>query len=164
MNLILAADENWNIGKNGDLLCFIPTDLAFFKEKTLNKTVVMGRKTLESLPGGKPLPKRRNIVLTRNKGFSCEGVEVVTCREELKKNIDELPENEVFIIGGGQIYRDFYKECDICYITKIFHKFEDADTSFVNLDEDDDFEARPLSPVHEENGYKFQMFEYVRKK
>ena len=73
MKLIVAADKNWAIGKDNDLLCHLPGDLKYFKERTTGKTVVMGRKTLESLPGGKPLPKRTNIVLTRDESFEKEG-------------------------------------------------------------------------------------------
>ena len=83
MKLILAADQNWAIGKDGGLLCHLPGDLKFFKEKTSGKTVVMGRPTLESLPGGKPLPKRENIVLTTNQEFQREGVTVVHSEAEL---------------------------------------------------------------------------------
>ena len=83
MKLIAAADKNWSIGKDGGLLCHMPGDLKFFKEKTLGKTVVMGRKTLDSLPGGKPLPGRTNVVLTRDENFHREGCIVIHSIEEL---------------------------------------------------------------------------------
>ena len=83
MNYIACVDENWGIGKNGDLLFSIKGDMKFFRETTLGKTVVMGRKTLLSFPGSKPLKIRRNIVLTKNRDFSCEGAEIVHSTEEL---------------------------------------------------------------------------------
>lgn len=163
MKLILAADENWAIGNKGGLLCHLPGDLKFFKEKTQGKTVVMGRPTLESLPGGKPLPKRENIVLTSNRDYEKEGVLVVHSEEELMQAVAGRDTDEVMIIGGGKVYRDFLAKCDTCYITKIYEKFE-ADTWFVNLDENPDFEVVWESDIQEENGIKYRFFEYSRKK
>ena len=83
MNFIVAVDEEWNIGNNGGLLVWIPEDLKQFKAKTINRVVVMGRKTLESFPGGKPLPDRANIVLTRQKSLPVQGIEVCNSYTEL---------------------------------------------------------------------------------
>lgn len=162
MKLILAADENWAIGNGGDLLCHLSGDLKYFKERTIEKTVIMGRKTLESLPGAKPLPKRQNIVLTSNRDYEVEGAEVVHSEEELNELIKPLDSNNVMIIGGGKVYRDFLAKCDTCYITKIYKKF-DADTYFVNLDEDPDFEVVWKSDLQTENDINYQFFEYRRK-
>lgn len=162
MKLILAADENWAIGKDGGLLCHLPGDLKFFKEKTQGKTVVMGRPTLESLPGGKPLPKRENIVLTSNQDYHVEGALVVHSEEELMQAVEGRDTDEVMIIGGGKVYRDFLPKCDTCYITKIYEKFE-ADTWFLNLDEMPEFEVAWKSDIKEENGINYQFFEYRRK-
>ena len=162
MKLILAADENWAIGKNGGLLCHIPGDLKYFKERTKGKTVVMGRPTLESLPGGKPLPGRDNIVLTSREDYSPQGVLVALSESELDKALNRYHSDDVFIIGGGKVYRDFLSKCDTCYITKIYEKFE-ADTWFVNLDEMAEFEVVWQSEVQEEKGIRYQFFEYRRK-
>lgn len=162
MKLILAADENWAIGKGGDLLCHLSGDLKYFKERTIGKTVVMGRKTLESLPGAKPLPKRQNIVLTSNEDYKVEGAEIVHSEQELENLIKTLDADDVMIIGGGKVYRDFLAKCDTCYITKIYKKF-DADTYFVNLDEDPDFEVVWKSDMQTENDINYQFFEYRRK-
>lgn len=162
MKLILAADENWAIGKGGDLLCHLSGDLKYFKERTIGKTVVMGRKTLESLPGAKPLPKRQNIVLTSNEDYKVEGAEIVHSEQELENLIKILDADDVMIIGGGKVYRDFLAKCDTCYITKIYKKF-DADTYFVNLDEDPDFEVVWKSDMQTENDINYQFFEYRRK-
>lgn len=162
MKLILATDENWAIGKDGGLLCHIPGDLKYFKERTRGKTVVMGRPTLESLPGGKSLPHRDNIVLTTRKDYAPEGVLIVHSADELDDVLTKYDSEDVFIIGGGKVYREFLPKCDTCYITKIYQKFE-ADTWFVNLDEMDEFEIVWQSEMQEEKGIRYQFFEYRRK-
>ena len=162
MRLILAADENWAIGREGSLLCHIPGDLKYFKERTSGKTVVMGRATLESLPGGKPLPRRDNIVLTRRQDYQKEGVLIAHDEEELGALLAGRNPDDVYIIGGGQVYRQFLPQCDVCYITRIYEKFP-ADTWFVDLDEDDRFEVSWKSRMQEENGIRYRFFEYRRK-
>lgn len=162
MKLILAADKNWAIGKDGDLLCHIPGDLKYFKERTAGKTVVMGRPTLESLPGGKPLPKRDNIVLSARVDYQVEGAKVAHSTEDLMGILTDYDSEEVFIIGGGKVYNEFLPLCDTCYITKIYQAF-DADTHFVNLDENKDFQVVWESEIQEENGIRYQFFEYRRK-
>lgn len=96
MNLIAAADENWGIGKNGGLLAHISGDMKYFRETTKGKIVVMGRKTLESFPGGKPLKNRVNIVLTGNKDFVPEGVVICHSVEETLEKLKEYPKEDVF--------------------------------------------------------------------
>lgn len=163
MRLILAADEKWGIGKNGGLLCHLPEDLKYFKEKTTGKTVVMGRVTLESLPGGKGLPNRRNIVLSRDPDFVAEGVETVSSEEELWSTLTGTKQEDIMVIGGEQIYKTLLPFCDICYVTKIYQDFQ-ADRFFVNLDQDENFTCKQISDVKtdETSGIKFQFFEYVR--
>lgn len=164
MKLILAADANWAIGKDGGLLCHLPGDLKFFKEKTTGKTVVMGRPTLESLPGGKPLPKRENIVLTTRGDYEREGAIIAHSEAELDELLAQRNTDEIMIIGGGKVYRDFLPKCDTCYITKIYQSFEGADTYFVNLDAMPEFQVVWESDVQEENGIRYQFFEYRRVK
>ena len=130
MNAIFSADKNWGLGKNGDLLVRIPEDLKDrFVPVTRNKYVVMGRKTLISLPGSKPLKNRTNIVLTRDKSFVCEGAVIVHSVEELSAYLKEnnVDTNDVCIIGGGEIYALFMPYCDKVYVTRINGEF-DADT------------------------------------
>lgn len=104
MQFIVAVDENWSIGKNGDLLYSIPEDMKFFRQTTLNKVVVMGRKTLESLPGQKPLPKRTNIVVTTNPTYAVEGALVCHSIEEVLETVKIYAPEDVFIMGGKAIY------------------------------------------------------------
>ena len=161
MKMILAADSEWGIGKDGALLCHIPEDLQYFKEHTLGKTIVMGRVTLESLPGGKGLPGRRNIVLTRDESFFAENAETVSSENELWSALTGTPTEDVYIVGGAKVYEEFLPFCDTVYVTKIYEKFG-ADRFFKNLDEDDDFETEAKSDVKEFEGIKYQFFEYRR--
>ena len=133
MNLIAAVDNNWGIGKDGKLLTSIPKDMKFFREKTTGNVVVMGRKTLESFPGQKPLPNRVNIVLTRDPHYHAEGAVIVHDMDELKKALQPYPDQSVFVIGGEAIYRQLLAECDTAYLTKIDHVF-DADAFFPDID------------------------------
>lgn len=162
MKLILAADKNWAIGYEGGLLCHLSGDLKYFKERTQGKTVVMGRPTLESLPGGKPLPNRENIVLTSRADYAPEGVLIAHSEEELEALLADRNPDDVMLIGGGKVYRDFLRKCDTCYITKIYDAFP-ADTWFVNLDEMPEFEVAWESELQEEKGIRYQFFEYRRK-
>ncbi len=162
MKLILAADRNWAIGYQNGLLCHLSGDLKFFKEKTYGKTVIMGRLTQESLPGAKPLPGRRNIVLTTRKDYAPEGFFTAHSEEELKELLEDCDTDEVFVMGGGRVYRDFLPKCDTCYITKIDAEFP-ADTWFVDLDESDEFEPVWESEPMEEKGIGYCFFEYRRK-
>ena len=162
MKLILAADRNWAIGKDGDLLCHLPGDLKYFKEKTVGKTVIMGRGTLESLPGKKPLPKRENIVISGNPDYAVPGAVVLHSHEELFDYIRDKDSDEVIVMGGGRVYRELLPYCDTCYITRIYESF-DADTWFVNLDEMPEFEIVWQSELQEENGIQYRFLEYRRK-
>ena len=162
MKLILAADRNWAIGKDGDLLCHLPGDLKYFKEKTVGKTVIMGRGTLESLPGKKPLPKRENIVISGNPDYAVPGAVVLHSHEELFDYIRDKDSDEVMVRGGGRVYRELLPYCDTCYITRIYESF-DADTWFVNLDEMPEFEIVWQSELQEENGIQYRFLEYRRK-
>ena len=135
MKLIAAVDENWGIGYQGNLLQRIPLDMKFFKEKTINKAVIMGRITYESLPNNKPLPNRINIVLTTSDSFFPE--EVIVCKSlvELLDQIKTLALNDIFVIGGEKIYSQLLPYCNEAYITKIYKKYT-ADKYLPNLDED----------------------------
>lgn len=162
MNLIVAVDEKWGIGCDNDLLASIPGDMQYFKEKTTDGVVVMGRRTLESLPKKRGLPKRINYVLTSNSGFEAERCIAVHSEEELFKELEQYDPEHVFIIGGESIYRKFYKNCDKCFVTKM-HADLHADKFMVNLDEDEAFKETWKSEMHSENGidYEFTLYERV---
>lgn len=134
MNLIAAVDKNWAIGKGNQLLVHIPADQKFFRETTTGKVVVMGRKTLESFPNGRPLKNRTNIVLTHNTNYSVPDAIVVHSLEELHEELKKYPSEDIYIIGGQKIYEQLVDACDVAHITKIDFAYS-ADAYFPNLDE-----------------------------
>ncbi len=124
---IVVTDLNNAIGKNNKLLCHLPADLKFFKTTTMGCPIIMGRKTFESI--GRALPGRKNIVITRNKDFKFEGVEIYHSVEDCMKN---LKEEKVFVIGGAEIYKQTLPFTNEIYRTLVKHKFE-ADTFFPEI-------------------------------
>lgn len=134
MKLIAAVDKNWAIGNKNQLLVSIPEDMKFFRQQTTGNVIVMGRKTLESFPAGRPLPNRTNIVLTTNPDYQVRGAIVVHNQEELEAELAKYNSDDIYIIGGESIYNQFVDLCDIAYITKIDYAYE-ADAYFPNLDE-----------------------------
>ena len=132
-SIIAAVAENYAIGKDNDLLCHLPGDLKRFKQITSGNTVIMGRKTFLSLPNG-ALPNRRNIVISRSQNLNFKNVEIVASIGEAIKICDADKEN--FIIGGGEIYKQFLPFVDKIYLTKI-HAVFDGDTFFPELNCDD---------------------------
>ncbi len=163
MNLIVAVDKNWAIGKSNKLLVSIPADMKFFRETTMGNVVVMGRKTLESFPGGQPLKKRTNIVLTKDKNYKVKDAIVVNSIEELLEELKKYNSESIYVIGGESIYRQLLPYCDMAHITKIDHAYE-ADTFFPNLDEDKEWE---LTGVSEEMTYfdlEYVFARYERRK
>ncbi len=147
MNLIAAVDENWAIGNQNKLLASIPEDMKFFRETTTGKVVVMGRKTLESFPGKKPLKNRTNIVLTANPSYQVEGATVVHSLDELHEELKKYDSDDIFVIGGESIYRLLLDECDKAYITKIAYSYT-ADAYFPNLDERKEWKVVKESEEH----------------
>ena len=134
MNLIAAVDKNWAIGKNNELLVSIPNDMKMFRQMTTGKVVVMGRKTLESFPNGLPLKNRVNIVLTKNQNYQVKGAIIVHSVEEVLEELKKYDSEDVYVIGGEQIYRQMLPYCDTAHMTKIDHAYE-ADAYFPNLEE-----------------------------
>ena len=158
MQAIVAVTEDWGIGKSGRLLFHIKEDMQRFKRLTMGHTVIMGRKTLESLPGKKGLPGRRNIVLTANPDFTAENAEVASTPLAALFAAG----TEDFCIGGERTYRTFLPSCDKVFVTKIFAE-ADADAYFPNLDTDPAWKISYKSPMKEENGVKYCFVNYVRK-
>ncbi len=139
MNLIVAVDKNWSIGNQGQLLVSIPEDKRLFREETLGKVIVMGRKTLESLPGKQPLYGRVNIVLTKNPDYKVKGAIVCHSFLEVMEELGKYQENDCFIIGGQSMYEQFLPLCNIAHVTYIDYLYN-ADTHFPNLDQDSEWE------------------------
>lgn len=161
MNLIVAVDKNWAIGKDNKLLVSIPADMKFFRETTRGNIVVMGRKTLESFPQGQPLKQRVNIVITNNKDYKVRGAVVVNSVEEAVEECKKY-EGEVFVIGGESIYRAMLPYCDTAYVTRIDHAYE-ADTYFPNLDEDPEWEMTGDSEEQTYFNLEYFFAKYERK-
>lgn len=158
MNLIVAADEEFAIGKNGTMPWHISEDLKYFKKMTSGKSVIMGRKTLESFPGGKPLANRKNVVLSRKKDLKIDGAIIVnTIKDAVLQAGDDC-----FVIGGGEIYKMFLPYVKYAYVTKIYKSF-DADTYMVNLDRTSGWECIKKGNVLTENGVDFSFDVYENK-
>lgn len=158
MNLIVAVDKNWAIGKENKLLVSIPQDMKFFRETTIGKVVVMGRKTLESFPGGQPLKQRTNIVLTTDRNYSVKDAVVVHTIDELLEEVKKYNDEDIYVIGGESIYRQLLPYCTLAHVTKINHAYE-ADTYFPNLDEKDEW---VVTGVSDEQTYFNLEYEFVR--
>ncbi|MGN0353450.1 MAG: dihydrofolate reductase [Muricoprocola sp.] len=165
MNLIVAVDKNWAIGKNNKLLVSIPSDMKFFRETTSGKVVVMGRKTLESFPNGFPLKNRVNIVLTSNPNYQVRGAVIVHSIEEVLKEVEKYPTEDVYVIGGETVYKQMLPYCDIAHVTKIDHVYE-ADAYFPNLDEMPEWEivADSDEQTYFDLEFQFLMYQKNRKK
>lgn len=163
MNLIVAVDNNWAIGKNNDLLVRIPADQKFFREITTGKVVVMGRKTLESFPNGLPLKMRTNIVLTHDKNYKVPDAIIVHNIEELHEELKKYDSEDIYVIGGESVYRQLLDECDVAHITKIDYAF-DADTYFPNLDEMPEWEITADSEEQTYFDLEYYFYKYEKKK
>lgn len=158
MNLIAAVDSNWAIGFNNSLLVRIPEDQKWFRVTTTGNVVIMGRKTLESFPNGKPLKNRTNIVITSDKNYSVDGATVVHSIEEALEAVKDFPTESVYVIGGESIYRQMLEYCDTAHITKIDYKYQ-ADSFFPNLDESDEWK---ITNTSDERTYFDILYEFVQ--
>lgn len=162
MNVIVAVDEQWGIGKDGDLLCRISGDMKRFRAITSGNVLILGRKTLESFPNKKPLPNREHIVLTNNLEYQAEGVTLCHSIAEIPKVLESFKGKDIFVAGGESIYEQLLPFCEKAYVTKIHGAFP-ADTRFPNLDAMPEWEIVE-EEEQEENGVKFTFVLYQRKK
>ena len=160
MKAIAAIDLNYGIGKDNDLLVSIPEDMKRFRSITTGGTVLMGRKTLESFPNSRPLPKRRNIVLS-SRMEPVEGVEIAHDIDELLSLVADDPAEEVYVIGGGQVYSALLPHCDKVLLTRVYASPE-ADAFFPDLDADGAWKIESESELLEEDGLTFRYIDYVR--
>ena len=138
MKCIAAVDNNWAIGFKGKLLVSIPNDQKMFRNETMGKIIVLGRKTLETFPNGLPLKGRTNIILSHDFNYKVKDAIVVHSDEELFKELKKYESDDIYIIGGESVYNRYVKYCDTAIITKIAQAYE-SDAFFPNLDEDDDW-------------------------
>lgn len=158
MNIIVAIDDNWGIGKNNSLLFRLPQDLAHFKQITTGNIVVMGSNTLKSLPKARPLPDRINIVLWPD-GEDVDGAIVVRSLEELFEKLGKFQTDNIFIIGGAMLYKTMLPYCEKAYVTKVFANGE-ATLHFENLDINPDWTIDSREDTVEDNGYTIQYYIY----
>ncbi len=158
MKAIVAVDKCWGIGKKNDLLFSLPADMAYFREKTLNKVVVMGSNTLKSFPGGKPLKNRTNIVLFPG-GESREDCIIVQSLEELSAELKKYAPDDVFIIGGAMFYKTMLPYCSEVLVTKV-DADGGAEVFYENLDNKPEWSCISESEPIETNGYKISFTIY----
>lgn len=158
MELIVAVYDDWGIGKDGTQPIALSADRKFFRETTKGAMVIVGRKTLADFPGGRPLPNRVNVVMTRQ---DANIPDVVICRSpedavELAKTAERA-----MVIGGGSIYKQMLPYCDTAYITKV-HTSPESDTFFPNLDADPQWKMVEIFQSGEENGISYEMCLYKK--
>lgn len=163
MNIIVAVDKNWAIGYQNKLLISIPEDMRFFRDETMNKVVIMGKNTLESFPGGRPLKNRINIVIAPEQNYRVEDAIVVHSIEEALDKIKAYRSEDVYVIGGASIYSQMLDHCDVAHITKIDYAYQ-ADTYFPNLDEKDDWVMTKQSEERTYYDIEYAFYQYERKK
>ncbi|MCF8018088.1 MAG: dihydrofolate reductase [Vallitaleaceae bacterium] len=161
MVLIVAVDDKFGIGREGNLLTYIPEDLAYFKEMTLNKTIVIGRKTLESFKNGMPLPKRQHIVMTRTKTYEHPRITTVSSVEQLLKTVKAYNPEEVFVSGGGNIYALLLPYCHKAYVTMIETDLK-ADTFMPDLRLHKEWRCTEEGPWLETPDFRYRHTTWVR--
>ena len=162
MNAIVNVDKNWGIGNKGELLISMPADMKMFREETTGNAIVLGRKTMETFPGGKPLPNRDNIVLSRKSDLKIPGATVVHDISELMEVLKRYDSNRVYVVGGETIYEQLLPYCDTVHVTKVDRAYE-ADAHFPNLDQMPEWE---ITAAGEEQSYfdtTYRFIKYTRK-
>lgn len=159
MELIVAVYDDWGIGKDGTQPVALSADRKFFRETTRGAMVIVGRKTLADFPGGRPLPNRVNVVLSRQ-DIEIDGVVMCHSPEEAAELAKTV--SRAMVIGGGSIYKQMLPYCDTAYITKV-HATPVSDTYFPNLDSDPQWDLAEVLLSGEENGIGYEMCLYKQK-
>lgn len=162
MNMIVAVDSNWAIGHKGKLLVSIPEDMQFFRRETTGKVVAMGRKTLESFPNGLPLKNRVNVVITKDKEYNVKDAIICHSIEEALEVLKQYNDEDIYVIGGESVYRQFLPYCSVAHVTKINYSY-DADTYFPNLDEMDEWTIEESSDERTYFDLEYEFVKYVKK-
>lgn len=161
MNIIVAVGKNLGIGYKNDLIYNISEDKKFFRRTTLEKVVVMGRKTFLSLPNSAPLKNRTNIVMSRDKDFNADGVTVCHSKEELLHLLENYDSKDVYVIGGAEIYADLFDLCDTAIITKIDDE-KPADKFFPDIDSMENWKLGDISEDYDDNGIRYRFCTYIK--
>ncbi len=162
MNLIVAVDKNWAIGYQNKQLISIPEDLRFFRDETMGKVVILGRNTLATFPGGKPLANRKNIIISRKKDLVVKDAIVVHSIEEALEMVKDYKSEDIYVIGGASIYEQMMSYCNVAHVTKIDYAYQ-ADTFFPNIDENDEWVIKEESEERTYYDIEYAFFKYVRK-
>ena len=160
ISAIVAVNEDWGIGYQGQLLEHIPEDLKYFKAVTTDHIVVMGSKTWDSIPK-KPLPDRTNIIISNKGNLLLENGAIRLKLDDLLLGIADF-EDDVFVIGGGSICKQLLPYCDRVYVTKIYKKHENVDTYFPNLDKTDEWITTPIADPETYKDFSYQFWRYDR--
>lgn len=160
MIAIVAVDKNWGIGKDGEQIVYIPGDLKRFKDFTTGNTIILGRKTMYTFPGSKPLKNRRNLILSRNPDFKVEGGEVYPDLDSLMEHVTDS--DNTYVVGGAMVYNTMIGRCDRAYVTKIDAEYP-ADCWFPDLDADPNWEIEWEGEQLEHEGVKYRYVNYRRK-
>lgn len=160
ISMIVAVDENFAIGRGGDQLAYIYADLRHFKQLTTNHTVIMGRRTSDALPKG-ILPNRRNIIVTRQLNWQHSGAEIAHSVDEAVQMCKN--DGETFVIGGGELYKQFIQSANALYVTHIEHSFENVDTFFPRIEPQDwQLVDQSETMTDEKTGLRFTFCKYLR--
>lgn len=158
MNLYVTADAKWGIGHNDNLLIQIPRSQKMFLEETKGKVIVMGRKTLATMPQGLPLAGRTNIVLSTNKGLHIKGATVVHSIQELLEELKQYPDEDIYVVGGESIFTQLLPYCKIAHVVKLDHTYA-ANKHFPDLDKDENWK---LTADSDELTYFDIAYEFLR--
>ena len=162
MNIIVNVDSNWAIGNKNKLLVSIPNDMKHFREETMGRVVVMGRKTLATFPQGQPLKNRTNIILSRDRSFQVRGALVVHSLEELTEELKKYRDEDVYVIGGESVYKQLLPYCNVAHVTKTDHEYV-ADAYFPDLDRDGQWEITADSDEQTYFDIPYRFLKYERK-
>ena len=159
MSLVVNVTQDWGIGRENQLLVSLPGDLRRFRQLTIGKTVILGRRTLATFPGGRPLPGRENFILSRDPAFQVPGARVFSDLPALLQAARALPDGSLCVIGGASVYAALLDYCSMAYVTKTFLS-PPADRFFPDLDALTQWSVVERSPLQEENGVTYQYINY----
>ncbi|MBQ5734077.1 MAG: dihydrofolate reductase [Lachnospiraceae bacterium] len=165
MNIIAAVDNNWAIGRDGHLLVSIPNDMKLFRQETEGKVIILGRKTLATFPGKRPLENRKNIILSEDRELQVKDALVLNSVEEVLNEVKKYRSEDVYVVGGASIYEQFLPYCDVAHITKIDFEYF-ADRHMPNLDRDGEWKITEESDeqTYFDLCYTFTKYERITEK